>query len=381
MQTLFSFSHHKKYVAALAVLVGIAIIIAFVYPRRESPQQFVTGVALLTLGGQTRTTGVHVRDGMRLGIDDINNSLALGEKTLTVFTEDIDSFDSPEEAFDVVMERYDPDFVVTMLSGISVRLKEKADQYQVPLLSTVAAAPSVTQSTDWTYRYWVLADDYVNVMRNHIAREGVDSMLMLYFDDEYGQSLATAMRSETGSSLGRLVQRPYSFGDDLFASIEDLDEFDALYVVGFEPALLGFVQTFFSEINYDGILLTTASLYNPVTRRTLPDNAQILEAAPVIYDTTRSDAGSVQQAFERRFGYPMGVDAATSYDFMQILARAIEGQRTVDRLSIKEAFDAGFPHTGILGTLNIRPLIPNIAHELFPVIIEGASLQYIYNEL
>lgn len=365
-----------------ALLPGFLVVVIFIFVVffvfLSIAQKHVTGVALLTLSENTAVVGGHVRDGIEKGVYRIRENASFDTKIKMHYVDVNDYPGGAEEAFDDAVKQYQPDFMITMLSSVANQLKSKADQAQIPLFATVTADPGVTEGTNWTYRYWSTAPQYVAILEQHLKRENIQSLNMVYLNDAYGNAMRREVEKSFQNSDIIITYTPYNFDDDILSILNSLKDSEAIYLVGFEEQVIDPVNIFFDTQQFSGVFLTSASLYNPVALKKLSSNVRIFEAAPILFFEQYEVDRLIRSNFETLFGYEMGTDSAVAYDIVLFLGTVVNSLPKVNSLTIQEKLKENLTYSGVFGLISLEDNSNDFLYDLYPVEIQRDSIRYLF---
>ena len=365
--------------STVAIIVAVVVVIAAIgivyilHPGKEEPIKIG---AVLSLSGPGQYSGVEVRDGMLLAVDEVNSRGGINGKKIELIIEDHKT--NPEEgkeAFDKIERTHHPVFYLSTHSSVAMALAPLVEEHQVVLVCLLATAPKITEHKEWVFRYWPTAEAEVPPILSILEELKVKKLGILYQDNEFGKSILELLQKGF-KRTGRIVEaeglKPAI--TDLKESITGLIDMEAIYVTGY----IGLLENIFKQLkeeNFRGSILSMNNATFP-TIVTIPESQGIYVAAPVIYNPNFSFAKEIEGKYVTRYDKPFNHAAAVGYDFIRLLAGMLEDEE-VSRESIKSLLEEGFIYSGVFGSVDLKPGEHDITFPLHPARIVDGEVKYL----
>lgn len=362
-------------ITVTAVVLGIAWLILFAGSGGEPIR--IGAIISLTGPGGPAIEGIGVRDGMRMAIEEINDTGGVNGSPLELIVRDPGiNPEQGEKMFDELEEAYRPLLFISTHSSVSRRVAELAEQNNVVLLTTLATDPGITMQKEWVFRYWPTAKQEVPLLMNIAEDLELTNVGVLYVDDEFGRSVANVLREQFEAKGAILEEEPFSvFARDFTAPLNRLQSAQGLFIIGFSSHLEeAFLQA--RDIGFNGALFSTNGATSPPTR-SLAQMDGVYVTAPIIYNPDFLPAKALRTKYESEFATAFNHYVASGYDMIQIIASLLEDSE-FSRSETRERFEGGFVHPGIFGTLQIRAGEHDISFPLYSAQIQEGRIFFRY---
>lgn len=174
--------------------------------KKERPQtsELIKIGAILPLSGSATIWGEQLRNAMEMARQEFENQGI----QLTIVYEDSQGLPPVGiSAYKKLIETDNVDIVLSVFSRISVPLISLADQDQVPLVMTLVSATGITEKSEYAFRFYNTATQYVSpFFETILKKENYDSIAVLYLNDEFGVSVRDAIRDEANKAEIPVVQ-------------------------------------------------------------------------------------------------------------------------------------------------------------------------------
>lgn len=331
--------------------------------------------AVLPMSGPAGGIGADIRDGLVLGLEDVNATGGPGGRTVMLLIED--GAGSPEAALSayasVRSADRPPTVMVAGTSALSMTLKARAEADGQLLFGLVATVPELTRDARSVYRYWPTAEQELPVMTETLPTD-VEHVNVVYLNDAYGTSVFDQVKARL-SAQGTAVNG-LSFevsGTDFPALAAGAPAADAAIVVGFAGHIRAALAAL-AEAGHDGpvVSTTTATLPEVVSD---PAADGVFVVAPAIYNPNYVFADEVRSRFEARFERPFNQYAANGYDFAVMIAGLLEGGE-ISAEALRDRLRDGFLYSGLFGNVSLDAGAQDLDFPLFPARISDGRLIY-----
>lgn len=334
--------------------------------------------AIIPLTGPASQHVVFV-DAMNLAMEEVNASGGVNGRRLELLVEDSCS-DAQEgvRAFERMEGTHHPFCYVSTTSAVSLALAPLAEGTGVVLTGMAAASPYLTKGRRWVFRYYVTPEMEAAPIVDHLQREKVATLGLLYQDDDFGHALEASVTEGFEAVGGRVVSVPFNVSHAGYGeSIRRVEGMEAVYVVGF-VRVAGEVIQALRAAGYSGLILSYsgASSLPQEMPEMMPQLEGVCLAAPIIYNPNFVFAQSARHRFETRYGYPFTHQAANGYDFVHILAGLLEGE-SVTRERLRELLARDFSYPGVFGYIEKGAGEHDITFPLYPARIDHGAIVYL----
>jgi branched-chain amino acid transport system substrate-binding protein len=319
------------------------------------------------LTGDWALWGEASRNGTQFTIDMINEAGGvLGGRKLELIAYDNKS--DQLESVNVVKRLITEDGVVTVIgtnsSGSNIAVAPIAEENQVPVISTYATNPRVTQPEEgvlmaYTFRV-CFTDPYQGSVMANFAYNNLDARkaAVLYeISSDYSVGLRDFFVQQWEELGGDLVaDEAFKTGDVEFraqlTSIKDADP-DVIIM----PFLAKEVALAAKQARDLGITVPFIGGDGWPSPTLLEMAASAVEGCYFV-DHTNVNAENVQDyrtAYEERFGKDIQVNAIMTHDAVLVLVAAIEKAGSADPTAIRDALEQIDPVEGFTGNITIDP--------------------------
>jgi len=362
-----------RLIIAIVVVIAAIAILAVLQPWKQEPIKIG---AVLSLSGPGKYSGVEVRDGMLLAVDEINSWGGINGKRIELIIEDHKT--NPEagkEAFDKIERTHHPMIYTSTHSSVAMALAPLVEEHQVVLFCLLATAPKITEHRQWVFRYWPTAEAEIPPILSILEELKIKKLGILYQDSEFGRSILELLQKEfkrTGGIVEAEDLKPVI--TDQKESITRLIDMEAIYVTGY----IGLLKNIFKQLkeeNFKGSILGMNNAAFPAIV-TIPEAQGMYLAAPIIYNPKFLLAKEINEKYMTRYNKPFNHAAAIGYDFIKLLTGLLEDQE-ISRDNIKSLLEGGFIHPGLFGTLDVKPGEHDIIFPLHPAQIADGGIKYL----
>ena len=251
---------------ALAALVFIFLAL-YVWLQLQKKDPIKIG-AIISLTGSA-FHHVDVRDAMLLATEEVNAWGGVNGRKIELIIED--SKTDPEEAkkaFARIEKAHHPLLYVSTLSSVSMALAPLAKKNKVVLVGLVATTPELIKQNEWTYRYWLTAEDEVPVIIKILEELKVKTLGILYLNDDFGTGFFGLLKKGFEKNGGVVKSESFDSRDtDFKEKIAKLKDMEAIFAVGFSVPLKAVFKQLREE-NFKGFIISqSAATWPPLPQR------------------------------------------------------------------------------------------------------------------
>lgn len=331
-------------------------------PTAASVAEIPIGV-YAALTGPTATFGRATRDGAQLAADEINAAGGLLDRQIRLHVEDDQG--RPEEAASVVTRLITSREVVALIgenaSSRSLAAAPIAQSAKVPMISPSSTNPAVTEKGDYIFRVCFI-DSYQGDAIAKFAREKLAVARVAILRDvrnDYSVGLAEFFTESFVRRGGQIIaDQSYSEGDNDFRG-----QLTAIRAA--RPDAI-FVPGYYTDAGSIAIQARDLGISVPLLGGDGWDAPALLEIGGAALNGcyfadhySMTEERPAVQNFVRRFRerYKRDPDAvnALSYDAMRMLADAIRGAGSLDRVAIRDRLAAMKDFEGVSGVITMGP--------------------------
>ncbi len=349
-------------------VVGTA---ACTLPWKEKP---ITIAAILDFSGPNAFL-TEMRDGIQLGVDEVNERGGINGRQVRVIFRDCESDpDLAKKEFEDIERDYHPLLYLTSISTVALPLAPLAEKYQVPVVGLGVMSDELTKQNKWVFRYATSTADEVKTAVFMLDYLKIKRVAVLYQDDAYGAPSFSVFREMFEKEGGAAVGQPFGVSDPNLKDIAARYTNErAIYIIGHAPRIKAVIVEL-KALGYRGTIIGGVGL--STLAATTPEADGTYTAAPIIYNPSYTFAREAQEKLEARYGEKLTLRSAVGYDFIRLLAGLLT-DRELTREGTREVLNGWFIYPGLLGNIESEAGDRNIMYPLFPVRIENGAMTYL----
>lgn len=322
----------RKSIIIIAIVLVIGMVGLSIWngkAKNEKNDTVKIGV-IMPQTGFLASPGQNVINGIRLFVDEFNNKHK--EKRIEIVYEDSKS--EPKIGVSAINKLINVDKVKLIIgdlgSPIFLAMAPIAEKNKVVMISPGASNPKVSEAGDYIFRIYTSDEFDGKVMANYlIKRKNVDSVALLYFNNDYGVGLGEAFLQEY-SKLGGSVSLDYSFDEnslnfkDLIMRIKKTNVEDVYFIASpkQDAAFLRQIKEANCKLNIYGVLSFEDSEFLEISKHTFDS----VEYSTSYFDLNSEDLKmqKFKTGFFERYNKMPDLNAALGYDVANILVQALE---------------------------------------------------------
>ncbi|HLD04991.1 MAG TPA: ABC transporter substrate-binding protein [Candidatus Nanoarchaeia archaeon] len=321
--------------------------------------------AILPLSGSAAIWGEAIQNGMELAQEE------LAKEGMTIGIQYEDSQAIPTlglSAYKKLVEQDKVNIVISAFSRVSVPLISLVERDRMPLLMTMVAAKGVTENSQYAFRFYSTEKDYA-YPHFDILKSEYTSLGLLYLNDEYGVSVAQAIRDKAKENNVKIVVEETfdpattDFRTQLLKIKAKNPQ--ALLFVGAVPTEVVNAMKQVKEMQLDSIFFEASpNLGLEPIRATAGGSAEGVYT--LAYPLTLGMAGAAfSEAYRERYGEAPLHAAAFGYDMVVLAAKAsngksVTGKALVDKILALKSFDSLNGPVQIQSTREINPSLYSV---------------------
>lgn len=342
----------KKAKPAIIVLALAAIIVVVVIVGTARRGGIQVGV-VLPLTGAVAEPGNNVLEGLKLAIEEFNNSRP--QRRVALLVEDSRSL--PKEGVSAITKLITVNkikvVVGDLMSSVTLAMAPIAERNKVVLLAPGASAPAVRDAGDYIFRIWA-SDNYDGkVMAQYLHQQKRQKVAVAYVNNDYGVGLAGAFKQEFESLGGSVVAfEGYAQGATDFRSLVTKigsARADCIYLPG-QPRENGLIVKQIRELALDQPITANLSVESPDFLRSAGSAAAGITYTTPMFDPQSEDplATAFARSYQAQTGERPDVCAGHGYDAGRILLHALK-QCSFDLSRLKDSLYGVRDFPGVTG--------------------------------
>ena len=337
------------------------------------------------LTGRTSNFGQSTRNGVEMAADEINRAGGIYGRQIQVLSEDDEG--RPEKAATVVTKLIDQDRVIAVLgevtSGNTLAAAPKAQNAKVPMISSGATTPAVTQVGDYIFRVCFIDPFQGEVMARFAANtlKAKKAAIMLDFNSPYSRGLTEFFEASFTKLGGQIVDtQAYTQGDrDYKGQLTAIRSTgpDVIYVPGYygevgviakQAQQLGIKARLLGGDGWDATQLWELG-GDALNGDFISNHYSVDDPSPAIQKFVAN--------YQSWYGKKPDALAALGYDAMSVLADSIKRAGTTEGPKLRDAIAHTKKYPGVTGTISIDAQRNAVKPA---VVLELKDGTYIYQE-
>ncbi|MCX7833138.1 MAG: ABC transporter substrate-binding protein [Ignavibacteria bacterium] len=361
----------------LTILILIIFLLVFIGCDRDKKESYIIIGQFACLTGSEAEFGQSQDKGVRMAVDEINNSGGLLGKKIELITED--NKGDNNETVTVVSKLINKNKITALIGEVaSSRSKAAAPLCQsakIPMITPGSTNPEVTKLGDYIFRV-CFTDSFQAAVNARFAFNSLKVRRVALFIDEkntYSTGLAEGFKLLFTSLGGEIVaEEKYSAGDKDFT-------IQLLRIKNKNPDAI-FIPGYYSDINLISIQARNNGIKVPLfggdgwdSEKLLEGQAkQSLEGCYFSTHVSKEDQSPQVQDFLNKFRNKYGQEpngyAFLGYDAAMLLFDAIKRANSINGIKIKEALAQTKNFNGVTGNITMdhdrNPIKPCIIVEI-----------------
>lgn len=355
-------------------------------PPQEKPAEAPAEEVVVKIGtvgpltGGAATYGISVRNGVRIAVEEANETGEIPGVRLDLISEDSEGdWSKAANAFSKLIEQDGVSVIIgAVLSSETAAGGPIAMDAGVPAISPTSTATGLTEGNPYLFRNCLSDEVQAAQLAEYAVTElGLSRFAILYTNNDYGVALKNAFE-ETARALAEVVAvEAFMDGDENFkpqlTSIQQKNP-DALFVAGYYTEAAKIAQQA-AEQGLEVQLLGADGFYSPVL---VEIGQQAVEGAIFTAGFFAGDPDPVVQGFVTRykelFGEEPDMFAAQAYDAARIVIEAIKRKGTEPQ-QIRDGIAETKDFPGITGLTSIDEEGDTLKEVLILQVKEGSFVR------
>jgi branched-chain amino acid transport system substrate-binding protein len=346
-------------IVIIIVIVGVAGGLYYYYSTSQPPPGTIKIGFFAPLTGPASADGNAALNGALLAVSHINaKGGVLGKKVELIYYDDALN---PDQAIAIARKLINDDKVVAAVSGsyssTTLAASTVFNSSGVPLVSSYAVHPDITKNKPWVFRVGMLGEVEGKVAGYvAVSKLNAKKIAVLYDDIPFGRTLASSFKQQA-EKMGATIVYYEKFSDSdrdftaWLTQIKALPELDLLAIFGYyyhagvlkQARDLGITVPIIGAEGFDSPKLIELA-------------GKAAEGVYIVTDLDRDSSNPDVQKFLTDYKSKTGIDAdmvaASAYDAVIILLKAIEKAGSTDPKAIINALSNTKNFEGVAGFIH-----------------------------
>ena len=349
----------KKIWITVGLVSLAALFIAVIVLRQQSSREDIVIGAVLPMTGDAAKYGKWIAQGAQQAVDEINQNNGVNGRHLRLAIQDSQTNPSAgTSAFQHLISADKPTAVLTTLTGVVRAIIPIADSKQVVLFAN-ATLPGLTDGSEYVFRNVTnLSSDVPAMVEFAKDSLSMPRIAILWRNDEFGvwgSKEFSRLYTKAGGNI--VASIPYEKDTDDFRSIVDKaanDSPDAVYALGYSE--VGKIARQAKEQGHNWQFLGITTMGDPEAIKLAGGTLEGGIYTEPSFSLSSSDAAVTEfkEKYHNRYGEDPDVWAATFYDSVKLIVKALQGKEPTPQELRKGLLNIqGFP--GVTGTTSFLP--------------------------
>ncbi|MEB3780695.1 MAG: ABC transporter substrate-binding protein [Desulfurococcales archaeon] len=352
----------SRITAAIIIIIIIIVAAGLVAMLRGAGEPETVKIGFFApLTGPASADGNAAKAGAEIAVEILNeNGGVLGKNVELVVYDDALN---PDQAIAVSQKMIQEDGVIAAVSGsyssTTLAASSVFEDSGVPLVVAYAVNPLITEGKKYVFRVGMLAETEGRAAAYAAAKLlGLKKAAILYIDNPYGDSLASTAEEYIKKYGGEVLYKDkFQFPTQDFSpwlskvkNLEDTQGLDALLIIGYYQHAVAVKQA--RDMGIKARIIGAEGFDSP---KFIEIAGSAAEGVIIVTDFDRDSQNPMVKEFIRRYREKTGIEpdmvAASSFDAVMVLAKAIEKAGSLDREAITNALLALKDYNGVAGKI------------------------------
>lgn len=369
-------------IVAIVIVIGVAVAYLLISGKEEAPGTIKIGF-FAPLTGVASADGLAARHGAELAVKHINEAGGVKIKGKSYKIELIvyDDQLSTDQVVAVAHKLIEQDGVIAAVSGsysgTTLAASPVFEQSGVPLVVAYAVNPLITQDKKYVFRVGMLGETEGKAASYAAVKFfGAKTIAILYIDNPFGSSLAEHAK-EKAEAMGAEVVYMDKFSSPTqdftpwLSEIKQLNP-DVLMIFGYYQHTVAVKQA--RELGIKAQIIGCEGFDSP---KFLEIGGSAVEGVVIVTDLNRDSENPMVQKFLKEYKELYGIEAdmvaASSYDAVRVVVKAIEIAQSTKPDDIVKALEGLKDFDGVTGhIIGFSPGHNAIKHLTLQVVRNGA---------
>lgn len=349
----------KAIYLVIVLIVGLGLIVLSGFCAEQDQKEIIIGVIGPMTGSSTQT-GHEIRDGVAIGIDDINKSGKLKGITLKMVV--VDDEGNPTKSINATKRLVSLEKAIVVIGAVhsactmaGMTITQEAG---VPQITPVSTSPEVTnKGNKWIFRT-ALTDSIQasNVVKIALEKLGKKKIAIMHALSDFGIG-GSKVAVDTCNNLGyppvaveSFIETEKDFSSQLIKIKEKNPDTLIIWAL-YEPAALIARQA--AEMGFEIQIMGGTTLADSMYAKLAGEAANGTILVQTYHpDSKEQNIVSFNKKFKERYGRDPSPHAAVSYDSIMIAGEALEKAGVDDKTKIRDAIASTSNFMGVTGTIS-----------------------------
>ena len=217
----------KHLVLGILVVLLIVLILVLIFVPGNQTGKTIKNSEPIKIGvidplsGTSGYLGEYIRNALVISAEDINSKGGINGRPLQLIFEDSQGDTKTAITnYNKLTQIDQTKFVLTTLSHVVLAIAPLAEQDRIINFAVAAAAPSITNAGDYTFRHNVLPQEETDIMAHFLINKGIKKIIVIYVNTESGVSYSESFKKQYESLGGQIIlQETYTKGSSDFRTI------------------------------------------------------------------------------------------------------------------------------------------------------------------
>jgi branched-chain amino acid transport system substrate-binding protein len=321
--------------------------------NNKEPESIKVGV-ILPLTGNLAFVGEHFRNGMLCAAEKYNLK--------GVYFNFEDSKGEPKNGitiFNRMLSEKDYKIIVATLSSVTNSILPFIKNDNILLMTSVVSKSDLPRASDAVFRYFLSSIDETNAMVSYFKKKNINSIGLLYIDDEFGQDALNVFKNSFDGNIN--VIESFSAQQKDFRPIINkiiASKVKDTYIIGY-GSLYSILIKQFKEAGYQGQLYAFSGFGTPVVLSSVGKAGEgVIFTGPIFQPVAgilTAEGSSFIKTYKEKYNEIPDHYAAYGYDMAKLILTVIHGlkednlalnvKNLIDKMKSIKEFDGVFGKT------------------------------------
>ena len=311
--------------------------------NQNRPKEEIKIGAILPLTGESAFWGINIKNGIELGVEEINNNGGVQGKTINIIYEDTkgDGKTGTEAIHKLITTDKVQAVIGDVISSVILAVAPIMEKNKIPLIG-FGESVAITDAGDYIFRNWNSAASDIKITSEYAAQHS-NKMIVFSQNDAYGKSAKRLMQDYLVKNNIQIVfQSEFNKGESDFRTLitqfKNLD-FDGIYMAGFHEEAIIFLKQC-KELNVKSVNIYGVSSWE---ENTLIDfikanyTDKVFYGYPLPPESNSTVVKSFTVDFQKKYNKAPEILCDNGYDAIYQFKYAIEKAGAYDGEKIKDA--------------------------------------------
>ena len=323
-------------IVALMIMILAAALAGCVQPEQKP---VIKIGAILPLTGDAASYGINAQNGIILESEEVNAQGGINGQNLSIIFED--SAAQPAQAVTAAQKLIGVDNVVAIIGDVAssptLAIAPIANQNQIIVVSPAASSPNLSSAGPYFYRVWPSDTFEADCMADYINRTGINSMSLLYVNNDYGSAMAQEVKKSVGNSSIIISEENFNQGTtDVRAQFTKIKAANPqyLYLISYTQDTITILKQY-KELGLTSKLLSTSTFEDPLILQQVGDVAEgTVYTFPIPPSATDPVVSAFKANYTARFGTAPGLLSDYGYDSLLVIVESMKLSNDTSKVGV-----------------------------------------------